>query len=161
LSKLHIVSMIVLALAVHSAAVAQKASREGIQQQREIDTFVKRTAAHGKVALLYFTSPHCPPCRLLEAQFFPDPAITRALGAKYQVLKLDGDVAMAGGIYSRYGLKTGYPNFVALGADGKPLDRYLGAALEPPKGHGMTINKRAMLEILLRLAAPKDATATR
>jgi thioredoxin-related protein len=136
------------------AASAQPVSRKAVKLQREIDAVVQQAAAQNKAALVYFTSSSCPPCRMLEKQFFPDPEVSRALTDRYVMLTLNGEKAMDAGIYRKYGIKAGFPAFLALDASGNALGSFNGAAVKPP-GQGTGIDRKVMLAVVLGLAKPK------
>lgn len=85
---------------------------------------IARAEAEGKLALLYYTTTWCAPCRVMEATTFEDPDVAAWVAEHTIAIKLDGD--LSGGRANRYD-KRRYPAVVYVDADGVAVDSVFGA----------------------------------
>ncbi|MBN2584389.1 MAG: thioredoxin family protein [Planctomycetes bacterium] len=113
----------------------------------------KQAAAQGKPIFIDFTATWCPPCKMLDAQTFPDEGV-KTLLAKFVTLRVDVDQDQA--TSQAYNISS-MPTLVVVDADGKPLVRHSGFI--PPEPMREFLGD--VLKFSESLAAyRKDATST-
>lgn len=71
-------------------AVAEVSSAsEALQWQTDLETAQRKARESGRLVLLHFGGPWCPPCRNLEERVFNQPGFGRDLAARYVAIKVD------------------------------------------------------------------------
>lgn len=92
-------------------------------QDLSVRKAIAQAEAEGKLALLYYTTTWCAPCRVMEATTFEDPEVAAWIAKHTVAVKVDGD--LSAGRARRYD-KRSYPAVVYVDADGTAVDRILG-----------------------------------
>jgi tetratricopeptide (TPR) repeat protein len=117
--KMALVSVALAAMLSSSIAAADVAWRTD-----SFDDLLKTAKAENKPIFIDFFTTWCGPCKMLDANTYPDAAVEKVLAtmlpAKYDAEK-DPWVALA----KQYKIHA-YPTLVVIGADGKEIDRWIG-----------------------------------
>jgi YHS domain-containing protein/thiol-disulfide isomerase/thioredoxin len=97
----------------------------GVQWQHDLESAKRAAAQTGRLVLIHFWTPTCPPCLKLEDAVFNQPGVDGALQSQFVPVKLNAnehsDTAQSLGI-------TRLPTDVIMTADG----RVLGKLISPP-----------------------------
>jgi thioredoxin-related protein len=79
-----------------------------------------------RTLLFYFHGSWCPACRNMEEFVFPDVDVSTALQTGFLFVPLDGRLDFDGiEMAQKFGIEI-YPTLVAVGNDGKALERLIG-----------------------------------
>jgi thiol:disulfide interchange protein len=80
--------------------------------------------ATSKLLFVDFNTTWCPPCRKLEKETFPDPAVKAELG-KMVAMSIDAESPAGIEPAKRYRV-AGYPTMLVVDGDGKEIGRIVG-----------------------------------
>lgn len=83
-------------------------------------------AREGKLVVAYFKGDWCMPCRWMEKNTFPDPALSAYTTQAYIAVKIDIEVGNGLSIMQQNNV-TNLPTLLVFSAQGKELNRHLGA----------------------------------
>lgn len=89
-----------------------------------VEQALAKAGAEGKLALIDFATPWCPPCNVLAAEVLHDPQDAGAL-AGFVLARVDADEVASWPVKTRYHV-GGYPTLVAARPDGTEIDRLVG-----------------------------------
>jgi protein disulfide-isomerase len=97
----------------------------GVQWQHDLESAKATASQTGRLVLVHFWTPTCPPCVKLESAVFNQPGVANALQAQFVPVKINAnehpDIAQSFGI-------THLPTDVVMTADGQVL----GKTISPP-----------------------------
>ncbi len=95
----------------------QKAAPKEIRWLASMEAAQKESKKSGKPIFADFYATWCPPCKMLEAQTYPDPAVV-AESQGFVMLKIDTDKQTD--LAMKYGISS-LPTLAALRASGEPI----------------------------------------
>jgi thiol-disulfide isomerase/thioredoxin/YHS domain-containing protein len=97
----------------------------GVEWQHDLESAKATASQTGRLVLVHFWTPTCPPCMKLETAVFNQPGVANALQAQFVPVKINAnehpDIAQSFGI-------THLPTDVVMTADGQVL----GRTISPP-----------------------------
>ena len=134
-------------------AYSPAAENHAIQWENDLEKAKQRAAAENKPLLLHFYGDHCPPCRLMEKDYFPNAGVIEKLNSEFVAIKIN---------------TTQQPQLMApYGVRGVPTDIYLspnGEKLHSRTGIGETVGilqPSDLIAEMTRIVAkvPKPAVA--
>jgi YHS domain-containing protein/thiol-disulfide isomerase/thioredoxin len=112
-------------VAAQQVAFGGSTQASGVQWQHDLESAKRAAAQSGRLVLIHFWTPTCPPCLKLEDAVFNQPGVDGALQSQFVPVKLNAnehpDTAQSLGI-------TRLPTDVIMTADG----RVLGSLTSPP-----------------------------
>jgi len=112
----------VLGLLVIGMCASAGLGAEGISWHGSLDDAIAAAQKNDKLVMVDFYAEWCDPCKMLEQETFPAPAVVRA-AESYECTRVDTDrhpeIAM------RYGV-MGLPNIVFLNQRGEPIHGMVG-----------------------------------
>jgi len=88
------------------------------------DDALQQARASSKLVFIDFFTTWCPPCKKLNRETFPDPAVKAEL-AKMVALKIDAESPVGQPLAQRYKV-TGYPTLLVLDPQGREVGRIVG-----------------------------------
>lgn len=92
------------------------------------DDGLQQARASSKLVFIDFFTTWCPPCKKLDKETFPDPAVKAEL-SKMVALKIDAESPAGRAPAERYRV-TGYPTMLVVDGDGREIGRIVG--FKPP-----------------------------
>lgn len=108
---------------VYGIAPLGEVSADQLPQWRtDYDAALAESRETGRPVLIDFTASWCPPCRVMERDVWPDPAVRQAIAARVVPLQLDIDLPGSAAAAQRYGIRY-IPTIVLVDGQGNPLAR--------------------------------------
>lgn len=112
---------------VQKAAKPARTKGSRISWEPTLDVALAKARASQKPIMIDFFATWCGPCKMLDAEIYPAPAVV-AQGKSFVSVKVDVDQQAA--LAQKYKI-TGMPTIVFLSATGKEVYRTQGASRDP------------------------------
>ena len=100
---------------------------KSIVWESSFEDAMKRARAEGKPIMIDFYAPWCGPCKMMDAQTYPDAAVIGQSG-NWVSVKIDGEKRPD--VMQTYGV-TGYPTILWVQSNGQPLESTTGFVAAP------------------------------
>ena len=133
---------LLLAVAALYAYTSRRAPEGVIPWERDLAGALRQAGQEQRGVLLYFSSPHCPPCRAMGREVFTRPEVVQVVGDLIPV-RLTGEAQPE---LRRKFAVYGYPTFLVLRPDGTVAHERLGEMTYDGFRDFVTRGRRALAE---------------
>lgn len=99
-----------------------RATAQAVAWRDDFDAALIEAGEKERPALLRFTADWCAPCRVMDANVFPDERVAAAIAERVVPVEIDADRAESLDVAHRYGV-VGIPTLVLVDAGGNELAR--------------------------------------